>query len=233
MIMYKVGKYLPGDSMSELICENYPMLLVMSRFGIDLGFGEDTIERVCHRNGVDLYTFLSVVNILIVDRKKDVKIDYERISLTSLMGYLHSSHSYFLEYRLPTIRRELVEALDESSDVAVVILSYYDEYVSEVNKHMMYEEDTLFPYIKSMLEGAPGDEAKYCIDIYSEHHDKVEAKLSELKNIMIKYYPAKTTNALNNVLYDIFSCERDLASHNNIEDYLLVPTMKEFESIKK
>ena len=26
--------------MSDLICENYPMVLVMSRFGIDLGFGE-------------------------------------------------------------------------------------------------------------------------------------------------------------------------------------------------
>ena len=36
----KNGKYRETSEMSDLICENYPMVLVMSRFGIDLGFGE-------------------------------------------------------------------------------------------------------------------------------------------------------------------------------------------------
>ena len=39
--------------MSDLICENYPMVLVMSRFGIALGFGEKNIGEVCRQNGVD------------------------------------------------------------------------------------------------------------------------------------------------------------------------------------
>ena len=38
--MYKNGMYRETDKMSDLICENYPMVLVMSRFGIALGFGE-------------------------------------------------------------------------------------------------------------------------------------------------------------------------------------------------
>ena len=32
--MYKNGMYRETDKMSDLICENYPMVLVMSRFGI-------------------------------------------------------------------------------------------------------------------------------------------------------------------------------------------------------
>ena len=32
--MYKNGKYRETDKMSDLICENYPMVLVMSRFGL-------------------------------------------------------------------------------------------------------------------------------------------------------------------------------------------------------
>lgn len=231
MIMYTTGKYLPDNLMSDLICDNYPMLLVMSRFGIDLGFGEASIEEVCRRSGVDLYTFLAVVNIILAEQKRAVKIDYESVSLSSLVEYLHNSHAYFLEYRLPTIRRELVEALEDSGDVAVVILNYYDEYVGEVHRHMMQEENTLFPYIASVLNGCNGEQ--YSIDDYSKHHDRVETKLSELKGIMIKYYPAKTTYALNNVLYDIFSCERDLASHNAIEDYLLVPAMRALEQTNR
>lgn len=217
--------------MSELICDNYPMLLVMSRFGIDLGFGEGSIGEVCEQSGVDQYTFLTVVNILIAEQKESIKIDYQRISLSSLVQYLHNAHDYFLEYRLPTIRRELTEALQSNDGVSLMILNYFDEYVGEVNKHMMYEENTLFPYIKAKVNDSQTDE--YSIDEYSKHHDNIESKLSELKNILIKYYPAKSTNELNNVLYDIFSCERDLAAHNDIEDFLLVPAMKEVESQKQ
>ncbi|MFI3282702.1 MAG: hemerythrin domain-containing protein [Rikenellaceae bacterium] len=235
MIQYKVEKYTPADSMSELICGNYPMLLVMSRFGIDLGFGDDSIGEACEKNGVDTYTFLTVANLLIkrnkINRNKEaLGTDYSQISLPSLIKYLHNSHSYFLEFRLPLIRKELVGALDGGSDVSFVILNYFDEYVAEVHKHMMYEENMLFPYINSVICGDP---IEYSIEAFSKHHDKVETKLSELKKILIKYYPVKTTNELNNVLYDIFSCERDLASHNNIEDFLLVPTMKVFETTKR
>lgn len=232
MIMYRVGRYHPTDSMSELICDNYPMLLVMSRFGIDLGFGEDTIAEVCSKSGVDLDTFLSVVNLLILGNRRDYKVDCKGVSLPTMIQYLKRSHNYFLEYRLPVIRRELIDALGRDDDVvSIVIVKYYDEYVAEVYNHMMYEENTLFPYITSVVNGLSSDQ--YSSDVYSEHHDKVAAKLSELKSIIIKYYPSKTTNSLTTVLYDIFSCERDLASHNDIEDLLLVPALKLYETDKK
>ena len=54
----KNGKYRETSKMSDLICENYPMVLVMSRFGIDLGFGEKNIGEVCRQNKIDTYTFL-------------------------------------------------------------------------------------------------------------------------------------------------------------------------------
>lgn len=57
--------YRETDKMSDLICENYPMVLVMSRFGIALGFGEKNIGEVCRQNGVDACTFLTVVNFLV------------------------------------------------------------------------------------------------------------------------------------------------------------------------
>ena len=44
-MMYRLGKYKKTDPMSVLVCENYPILLVMSRFGIPLGFGDKTIEE--------------------------------------------------------------------------------------------------------------------------------------------------------------------------------------------
>ena len=61
--------------MSDLICENYPMLLVLSRFGISLGFGDKTIGEVCEDSGVDTKTFLTIVNLLLDDHTTAEQID--------------------------------------------------------------------------------------------------------------------------------------------------------------
>ena len=93
---------------------------------------------------------------------------------------------------------------------------------------MRYEERTVFPYVTALLNGVhPGE---YSIAVFRKRHDQVEAKLTELKNILIKYYPATSSNELNSVLFDIFTCEQDLASHNYIEDYLFVPAIQELEN---
>ena len=53
--------------------------------------------------------------------------------------------------------------------------------------------------------------------------------VTELKNILIKYYPGAGTNMLNSVLFDIFATEEDLASHTRVEDYLFVPAILALE----
>ncbi len=63
--MYKTSKYNPSDKMSDLICSNYSLLQVMSRFDLSLGFGEKTVQEVCRENGVDCHTFLAVVNFMV------------------------------------------------------------------------------------------------------------------------------------------------------------------------
>ena len=57
--MYKTNNYVPTDKMSDLICGNYTLLQVMSRFDLSLGFGDQTVQEVCRANGVDCKTFLA------------------------------------------------------------------------------------------------------------------------------------------------------------------------------
>ena len=224
--MYKNGGYAGDDRMCDLVCDRYAVLQVMSRFGIALGFGDKTIAEVCAENKVDTATFLAVVNML-MNFGNGAELAGE-VSVRSLTDYLHNSHSYFLDFRLPAIRRKLIEAIDCShNDVAFAILRFFDEYVAEVHKHMDYEEQKVFPYVEGLLRGEHPE--GYSIDIFRRHHDQVEAKLAELKRIIIRYYPSGSTNELNGVLFDIFTCERDLASHNDIEDRLFIPAIKRLE----
>ena len=221
--------YSSTDKMSDIICDNYSLLQVMSRFGLPLGFGDHTVEEVCNHHQVDCRTFLSVVNFINKGHSRSYAI-VDHISIRSLMVYLKNAHHYFLDFQLPNIRRKLLEAFDCSSDneVTFLILKFFDVFVQEVRKHMHYEDKYVFSYVAHLLQGEK-DEA-YCIDKFVRHHDHMDEKLAELKNSIVKYYPAnKNAYLMNAVLFDIFLCEQDLASHAKVEDYLFVPAVLRLE----
>ena len=217
--MYKSPQ--PSYRMCDLVCDHYPVLQVMSRFGIALGFGDKTIAEVCDEHRVDTETFLAVVDRHLHPERGAG--EEREVSVRALTAYLRNAHGYFLDFRLPSIRRKLIEAVDCSlSDVSLAVMRYFDEYAAEVHRHMTYEERELFPHVERLLAGEPTD---YSIDEFRRRHDRVESRLSELKNIIIKYYPAGGTNELNGVLFDIFACEQELASHQAVEDEIFVPAV--------
>lgn len=227
MVKYKIGRYKASDSMAGLICDNYQMLIVMDRFGIPLGVGEHTIEQVCEQNGVDVDTFLVVVNLLLKGKVADEE-SLSEISMRELIGYLLASHRYYTQYRLPEIRTKLVEAID-GDEVSSLIINYFDQYTTKIREHLSYEEQTVFPYVKRLCGGERSDD--YSISIFSSSHDHIDEPLEELKNIIIKYYQGGSNNNLIMVLHDILSCSNDLLTHNLVEDNILVPLVEKIEGV--
>lgn len=216
--------YTADNTMRELIRGNSLLLMVISRFNIPLGFGDKSVGEVCRDNNVDTETFLTVANYISGNPS-----DTGNIDISALTGYLRRAHSYFLDFILPNIRQKLLGALDCSGadGVAMVLLRFFDEYVSEVRTHMEFENDTVFGYIDSLLEG--NVQGKFSIRAFAAHHERMESKLMELKDILIRYCPARNHDLLNSVLFDIINCEQDIASHCAVEDNLLVPNVMKLE----
>lgn len=207
--------------MRDIVKDYSPLILVMGRFGLPLGFGDKSVREVCRTHNVDERTFLEVANFVV----KGI-CNYDTLSLPSLMGYLKQSHEYYLGFNLPNIRRKLIEAIDCSgnNDIAVLIIRFYDEYVAEVKKHMEYENQVVFTYVEQLLHGFLN--RNYNISAFAGKHTPIGYKLKELKDIIIRYYPEKNNYLLNAVLLDILFCEQDLTSHCQIEDKLFVPAVK-------
>ena len=216
--------YLPDDKMRSLIKDNSSLLMVMSRFGIPLGFGERSVKEICLHTGVDCPTFLAVANFISGKTNKPA-----HISLPSLIHYLKRAHHYFLRFNLPLIRRRLIDAIDCSGtdDVAFLILKFYDEYVTEIRRHMEYEDRKVFTYVENLLHGQLDEH--YRIRTFANKHNHIATKLKELKDIIIQYYPEKENDLLNAVLFDIINCEQDLNSHCLVEDKLFVPAVERLE----
>lgn len=218
------------DRMESLITTNYRLLNMLSRFGISLGVGDKSIEEVCRMNGVDCSTFLAVVNLF---NNPDAPQDDVQFSVEDLILYLQKSHAYYLNYKLPSIRVSLENAIASGGkDMQYLILNYFDDYASEVARHMNQENEEIFPYIGRLIEGykkgepLQGEKNRH---IFSEQHNSIDVRLGELIDIIVKYYPGGATNDLNSVLYDIFVCQQDLENHNLIEDVLLVPKVNQME----
>ncbi len=206
-IMYKAS-----HKMCDLIAHEEDAIQIISRFGLEMGVGEQTIEQVCEAYHVHTPTFLAIVNYKVF-HKQVIPND---IDIPTLQRYLSNAHSYFLEFRLPRLRRALIEAIipaDPTTKIPGLILRCYDEFVEEIRTHIAHENEGLF------------DE--------HEHDDqRITDKLTEIKNLIIKYYPGALSNAQSPITYllisvmsDLWHTEQDFADHCAIEDDILRPAL--------
>jgi regulator of cell morphogenesis and NO signaling len=224
--MKRTGKYRETDTMTALITDDYQALLVMTRFGIGLGFGDKNIGEVCTEHAVDTDTFLAIVNLM-ANGNRPPTTETPQVSPDCLIDYLSQSHSFFLKFRLPEMRRKLAEALNEGEDdLNRAVTGYFDNFVSALKKHTNNEDRKIFPYIKALMKGENPDRQTIAI---SRQHENIQNSLSEFKTVLIKYYPARHADKINSFLFDVFNCERDLASHNAVEEYLFQPFINALE----
>ena len=217
--MKNLKMYEPEDKMITLIKDNYNLLQALGSFGINLGFGDKTVWETCEMNHVDTYTFLAVVNFTMNGSTNNE--DDDQIDVRTLLHYLDASHAYFLDYQLPSIRRQLAESFDEKDSLGHLIMKFYDGYAR------------LFPYVTALLEGRKVND--YNVETFSKHHESTDRALRELKLMIIKYLPSDShsNNKLTATLYDIYNNEEWLKQHAEVEDNIFVPAVRRLEQQQK
>jgi regulator of cell morphogenesis and NO signaling len=220
--MKKHWKYDVSDSMCDLVLKHQRVMLLMSRMGIGLGFGEKTIRQTCEDHGVDPEAFVAIVNTIFGD--DDVPAQpMTKSSIDGVLGYLISTHSEYLEDRLPAMKRGLIEEWEgPETDLSRALIRYFDDLVGEIEQHAHKEEKEVFPYIKSLVDGTPPPPPPDLSRLSAEHAF-MASRLMELKRILIKYYPVREIKRLDGVLVALYKCEQDLVSHNRVEERLLTP----------
>ena len=207
------------DKMSVMLSQDKRAMQIVSRFGIPMGVGDKTIEAVCAEHGIHTPTFLAIVNNNGSNDKstlmKQQGLTMDDIDIPTLQKYLRNAHAYFLEFLLPRLRRQLIEAInttDSSNQIPMLILRYFDEYVQEIRTHIEHEDEGL-------------------LEVHATDDQHITQKLHELVNLIIKYFPAQATypfanELMTNVLLGIYQIEEELKTHCAIEDDILRPTLE-------
>ena len=216
--------------MADLIEVNYHLLAVLTRFGIEGGFGEKTVRDICEKNRLDTDTFLLICHVF---TRKDYSPTEEILRdgrIDDILRYLHQSHDYYMNNALVLLAstiEKLVEPCTETQKC--VIWGFFSQYKTELEKHFAYEEGEVIPYVQNLLIGQRS--ANYSIDRFEENHSNIEDKLSDLKNLILKSLPAVCDDRLRvRLLNYIYALQNDLDSHTAIEDNILVPMVRLIES---
>jgi regulator of cell morphogenesis and NO signaling len=234
--------------MAELILLDIQLLAVIQRLNIPLGVREKTVREVCEENNVDIHFFLLLANSY-HDKDYFPKDHFITFPVEWIIGYLQNSHRCYVDHRIPTIEKQIIELEDdiEKQSNSELLLKFFREYIREFHSHIELEERVVFPYTlevnKCLNEGQLTHHYKekfndYHIDDYVEAHNDIEEKLYDLKNILIKYMPPPTNNCrYNTLIFELFRLEKDLQDHSDLEDKVLIPKVhlmeKSLKTLKK
>ena len=226
---YTNSFFTENTKMAELVISNPTLMLTLSRFGIELGFGDQNVKEVCEKANVSPLFFLLICNLYSNPEFIPSKDDIKSVEANAILAYLSESHKYYLKERLPHIESHLKRIVEACpARYGNTINRFFNEYKDEVENHFKYEEEVVFPYIKSLCNNAliPN----FSIHEFESNHSNIEDKLNDLMNILIKYLPANIfPKERIEISLDIMEVTSDLSCHTLVEERVLVPFVEMME----
>ena len=229
------------QKLSDIIHHDHRLLPILNRFGIRLGFGDQSVDEVCKSNNINAEFLIEIVNTY-HDPDYFPRERFLDFPLPLIVEYLKKTHQYYYTFYIPGIEKqlnELIASAPEQNNLSL-LTRFYLKFKQELHDHLQYEDKFTFPYVLELhnlyskgnrfasRESLP---AKSILE-FEEAHSDVDSKLLDLKNIIIKYLNASyDDNKCNTLITSIFNFEDDLRDHARIEDKIMVPKVIQIEKL--
>ncbi len=230
----------PEHKLSKLIQHNSDLLFMLQHFNIHLPLQDKTIANICAAQNISEKLFITIANLYNNNSLSPVT-DLPFTDANTLLLFLKNSHVFYSEELYPKIL-DTIEAMAKvnTHKEMVLVQKFFIDYFNEVTEHLAYENKIVFPYVLSLLKQIENPKApnqsnsNYTVSEYKEHHNDIEEKLIDLKNLLIKYLPEQDDQTIRRKLFfKLSKLESDLAIHSNIEDLLLIPLVAKMENYLK
>ncbi len=235
MIKENLPYILSGTKLADIIPGNPYTLLLLEHFEMDSVVQEKTTEQACLEAGINPGLFLKFANLFNgYTARDDGSLSVN--DLPAIIKYLSNSHEYYLSEKYPEIKTYINNMFNQNELPGVnLVEKFFDEYFNEVIEHLDYENKIVFPYVSNLLQGIenisgadkPGE---FSSSEYKDHHDNIEEKLNDLKNLLIKYLPCGSDRKIRRkLLFSLMELEFDLNIHSIIEDTVFIPLVEKLE----
>ena len=227
--------------MYRVVLENHQLLPLLPRFNLKLGFGEKSVDEVCRTHGVNTDFFLEIANAYL-DELYVPEEGLALFSLSTMVDYITSTHSYFTDIALPVVEEKIFRLMAHSalSEREVnLVTDFFNDYKEDFMAHLSQEEEHILPYVVELERQSTQKEPDpdfiqklqtYSIREFEKEHDRLETSLRHLSELIIKYLPPFDDLQLcHQVLNDLVALMKDLVDHADVEDKVLIPRVTELE----
>ncbi|MCX6170037.1 MAG: hemerythrin domain-containing protein [Ignavibacteriales bacterium] len=235
--MYQTDrKYItPEMKMSALIFDNPLILLLMEHSGLDFIVHDKTVMQLCEENKISEKVFVTFAN-LYNGFNLSGEENFSNNDIADIITYLKNSHNYYENEKYPEIKKYIQELYSKNTSPEIKLIDkFFNEYFEEVKEHLSYENRIAFPYFNELLrignqKKADRQKTNFSVDEYSEHHTDIESKLTDLKELLLKYVPVQNDRVLRRkIVVSLFELEYDLNVHSIIEETVLMPLIGKLE----
>ncbi|BBD45516.1 Hypothetical protein PEIBARAKI_5509 [Petrimonas sp. IBARAKI] len=193
--------------LSELLTEHSELIPVVNRFGIKLGVGEKTIEKICLENDLNIDFILAILNVYL-DEEYNPEKDLDAFDVSFIVDYLKRTVENYMQASVPNLEKHFTPFIamsgGENEELKLLHKIFY-QFKSELSEHLQQGLEQLSDYPNELL------------------HD--------LKNIIIRHISGNfNQNLAYAVIFSITALEKELHIHNRLLEKVLRPKLKELDS---
>jgi regulator of cell morphogenesis and NO signaling len=233
--------YSLSQKLADIIHHDHKLLPIVNRFGIRLGFGDQSLDDICLNHGINAGFFIEILNTY-HDPDYFPRERFLDFPLPLIVDYLKKTHQYYYTFYIPEIEKQLNELIASApgENNLSLLTRFYLKFKMELHEHLQYEDKFTFPYVLHLHAVAEHSDPlinseflpEKSIIEFEETHSNVDSKLLDLKNIIIKYLHADYDNdKCNSLITTLFNFEDDLRDHSRIEDKIMVPKVLQIEKL--
>ena len=223
-------------SLAQIINTNHRAASVFEKYHLDFCCkGKRTLEQACTESDLKVEEVIADLEQIPAGHSSSVQINFDRFTLTQLIGYIVNTHHSFVKKEMPVIFGYLQKVSSKHGDRHPELKKVSDLFAAikeEMEHHMQKEELVLFPRIKDIeKQVADGKEivinGSYLlspVNIMEQEHEHAGSMLAEIRQLANNYTPppdACTTYKLSFAALEIF--EKDLHQHVHLENNILFP----------
>ncbi len=207
------------NQLSEIIISQPEIIPLMNRFGISLGTGDKSIEKICTERGLDCDFFATILNTYINEDffpEKTLKTFQAR----TIIDYILKTYDYYTHYMIPNVERHFHLLISKSggNNNLDLMFQFFNETKKDLISSIEHDTKNWFPLILSLDNGKNNTTKQF-----TPHNSAmIEDKISDLKNMFIIHLTGNyELNLCYAVISSIIALEKDLRQNNRIRNRIL------------
>jgi regulator of cell morphogenesis and NO signaling len=222
-------------TVGEIVAADFRTAAIFERFGIDFCCGgRRDLEDACRSAAADPSAVVRAIDALAAPAGND-DADVTCWRLDRLIDHIVSEHHGYVRSLSPAIHRhlaKLTEVHGARHPELSLVAACFDTLAHDLGRHMLKEEQVLFPYIRELATAAAGHRhvpspfgtVENPIRMMEREHLEAGDELRRIRELTNGYVvPADGCKTYSVCMAELEHFERDLHRHVHLENNILFP----------